>query len=275
MTHDCACGRPIQDTALICSTCSHDLAKALGDVTFLAEQLDIRLTRQARVGAGNGSRSAETPLPFDPFASRIADELQNTLSTWARVLVEADGEPIHGPTCATVCGHGTCGAIRRRRRPGNTLPALGRWLLARVGDLAHHEAGDEAKTDICAAVERAERAVDRTADRWYAGPCDDCGRDLYAQPSAGVVECWCCGAQYDVAERRAWLLAVAEDRLAPVALIARALPPLGHEVKADRLYKWHERGIITPHSVDLRGRPLFRVGDVLDALGRMGERVAV
>lgn len=274
MTHDCACGRPIPDAALICSTCSHDMAKALGDVPFLAEQLDVRLSRQARVGTGNGARSAEQALPFDPFASRIADDLRNTLGTWVRVLVEADGDPLCGPVCATVCGHATCGAIRRRRRPGRALPALARWLLGRVGDLAHHEAGDEAKTDICAAVERAERAVDRTADRWYAGPCDVCRRDMYAQPSAGVVNCWC-GAQYDVAERRAWLLDSAEDVLAHAALIARALSALGHKVGVDRLYKWAERGRIAPRSVDLRGRPLYRIGDVLDALGRPGERIAV
>lgn len=267
MTNDCACGRPIQDTARICPTCSQDLAKALGDVPFLAEQLDIRLTRQSRLGPGG--RSTERALPFDPYASIIAAELHNALSTWYRVLAETDGTPALGPVCALTCGHATCGRIRRQQTPGNTLIALAAWLLSRIGDLAHHEAAEEAKAGICDATDRAERAIDRIADRWYAGPCDICGLDLYAKPSAGMVQCPC-GAAYDVRARRIWLLAAAEDILAHAALIARALPPLGHEVKVDRIYKWAERGNIIAKSVDLRGRPLYRIGDVLDVLGRLG-----
>lgn len=267
MNHDCACGRPIQDTALICSPCSQDLAKALGDVPFLAEQLDIRLTRQARIGSGG--KSAERALPYDPYASVIAAELHNALSTWVRVLAGTDGDPLLGSVCAAICGHGTCGRIRRQSPPADTLVSLSAWLLGRVGDLAHHEAAEEAKAGICDATDRAERAIDRIADRWYAGPCDNCECDLYAKPSAGWVICPC-GAQYDVTARRTWLLAAAEDILASAALIARALPPLGHEVKVDRIYKWAERGNIVAKSVDLRGRPLYRIGDVLDVLGRLG-----
>lgn len=260
---------------MICSTCSGDLAKALGDVPFLAEQLDVRLTRQARIGSGG--KSTERALPYDPYASIIAAELHNTLSTWVRALAEHDGDPLHGAICASICGHATCGRIRNQKAPANTLIALSAWLLGRTGDLAHHEAAEEAKTGICDATARAERAIDRIADRWYAGPCDTCGRDLYAKPSAGIVIC-ACGADYDVKARRAWLLAAAEDILAPAALIARALPPLGHEVKVDRIYKWAERGNIIAKSVDLRGRPLYRIGDVLDVLGRLGagrDRIAV
>lgn len=79
--------------------------------------------------------------------------------------------------------------------------------------------------------------------------------------------CWS-GAQYDVAERRVWLLDSAEDVLAHAALIARALSALGHKVGVDRLYKRAERGRTVAKTVDMRGWPLYRIGD---ALGRPGK----
>ena len=62
------CDTPVAD-ASVCTTCTHRLTIALGDVPDLLTELDVDLTRQSRSGNRVGGRSPETPLPFDGDAS--------------------------------------------------------------------------------------------------------------------------------------------------------------------------------------------------------------
>lgn len=243
------CDRPVQD-ATVCGACASQLETALGDVPALAEEIELVATRQSRMGSGNnGRRSTVDPVVFDIDATIMRNALRNTLTTWLRELIHT-GE----------------------QSPTDEIPAAARWILVRVERIRHHPAGGEAVDEITACVRDVERQVMPASDRWYAGPCD-CGKDLYVPPTAVMRTCPACGREYDVADRRDWLLDKAEDYLAHATLISQALTALAEPVTPERIWKWKERGRITAHSVDRFGRNLYRLGEVRQLL-RGSQRVA-
>lgn len=252
---ECRCGRPTRDHAYVCETCADNLARALGDVPWLADELDVTITRQRATLAEGGSRSTTTTLPWHEKAANTRRTLHGLLATWARFCEE---EWVRHSSPRT----------RPLDERDDDPAALSRWLLWRVDGLTLHDIGPEAVDEITDAVAACHRIIDRRPDRWYAGPCvgEDCTADLYAMRRQGMVECRDCGASYDVAERRTWLLAEAEDRLAPASEIARAVSWLGAKpLTGSRVRQWAKRGLIS-----VRGhngtRPLYRVGDAINLL---------
>ena len=118
-----------------------------------------------------------------------------------------------------------------------------------------------------------------------------CRTDLYARAGDTEVECSECGGRYQVAERNAWLLDAVRDVWARPALIASALsawPSQNIELTPGRLDQWisrdkrrHRRcpvgedcSCILQVGIDSAidaagvsvGKPLYRIGDVLDRL---------
>jgi LSD1 subclass zinc finger protein len=237
------CDRQMPGTSQICGACAAQLGRALADVPFLAAQLGVTLARQS--SKASGGRSATVPLPYDQRAAEAAWVLRSALTGWVRLLADDD-------------------------RPADDLASMARWLTQRHHALTRHPAADEAHGEITSAVRQAERAIDRRAERWYAGRCGDCDTDLYARPGAAMVRCAACPAEYDVDDRRQELLAAAEDTLAGAALIAQALTSLGQPVTPERLRQWAHRGRIVAHGADQRGRALYRVGDVIEVLAGVG-----
>lgn len=251
--NECRCGRPTRDVAYVCDHCADELSNALGDVPWLDTELEVTITKQRAIPTEGGSASFEKALPWHEKASETRRELHGLLATWIRFCAEENirnASPHHGI-------------------PDDTLQAMSGWLLWRVDGLTLHDIGLEAVDEITSAVASCRRVIDRRPDRWYAGPCvtDGCGADLYATRREGSVKCRQCEAMYDVAERREWLLAEAEDRLAPASEIARAVSWLGAEpLTGDRVRKWAERGQLVVKSHDGKGRPLYRIGDAIDRL---------
>lgn len=256
MTNECRCGRPTRDKAFVCDSCADSLTRSLGDIPWLAEELETTITKQRGIPTEGGSSSSETALPWHEKAADARRNLHGLLATWCRFCDEEDvrnSSPMTG-------------------LPVDELEAMSRWLLWRVDGLTFHDIGLEAVDEITNAVAECERLIDRRPDRWYAGPCVNnsevavCGADLYAKRTTGDVRCRSCGAVYDVAERRAWLLAEAEDRLADATTVARAVSWLGAEaLTPSRIWKWAERGRILAKGHDGR-RPLYRIGDAIDLL---------
>lgn len=250
-----ACDQKMPGTSQICNACSGQLARHLAEIPFLSHQLDLTLARQN--GRGAGGRSTTTPLPYDQRASLALHWLRSVLASWVILLSTDDW-------------------------PADQVPAMARWLLARHQHLARHPAAVEALDEIGDAVRRALRVIDRPPECWYAGPCwseiapgVECGTDIYALPGAVTVRCPCCHADWSVGERRVWLLQAAEDTLAYGALIAQALTSLGQEVTPERIRQWAKRGRIVAHGTDSRGRPQYRVGDVMGLLAGQREKVAL
>lgn len=264
------CDRPRPGNRHLCGACEADLSRALGDVPWLVRELDITLAKQGSHVAGG--RSASVPLPYDPRATEAAWVLRSALVGWVRVLGESR---LHGPRCVD-CGHPSCWLTVAT--PADDLPAMAWWLLARVERLVMHLAAEEVVDEVCSAVRSATRLIDRPAPLWFAGPCDApvdgprCGVDLYARPDAPKVRCRECGAEYDVAARKAWMLDAIEDALFPAAHAAHVLTSLGWPCTGERIRQWASRGRVVAHGTDGQGRPVYRVGELRVLLVEAHER---
>lgn len=275
--------RPVNGASL-CAPCVKTLRHALANVAIYWCDLDTLHTRQVRLGDGNGGRSGEDRLPIDlrfvhGRGDRIQAETKNAVSTWTRYVLEHVPE-VTGPVCST-CLHLSCAAIRKTRAPRDNVPAccefLARWLdWFRVSDV-----GGEVYKDILAVEKQLVGLVNRPADRWFAGICSaptdegECQVELYATPGRSTIACRGCETVHDVAQRRAHLLAAAEEYELTVPELARAITTLADDYDgtpgtlAKRIHKWGDRNRITPVRHDLvdgRKRPLYRIRDVLDLL---------
>jgi hypothetical protein len=256
----CGCGRPCRD-ATICTTCAYRLDDAIAEICGdqgLGTELDVAFSKQARIVRPAPKRGLladvderqypgtlrPQPLPYDERAADAAEQLHAVLGGWARVIVDETGADL----------------------PADTVTAIATWLRPRVGWLRHHPAGQEAHDEITAAVRAARSAVDRPAERIYAGPCDQCSEDLYGRAGGRIVECGGCDAVYEIEARRAWLLQSAEDVLATATEIARALTRLGQPVTAAQIRGYAHRGRIVSHGKDRLGHPRYRLGAVIDVL---------
>lgn len=258
-------GAPVNG-ATLCTGCQHRLEVNLGDLAGLIGDLELTFSRQTANGPREGSRAAETPLPYNDVAAKLTRRVHTVLGTWVR--------DVHDGV---------------ESWPADDDVAFSRWLLSRHARLARHPAAEQISSDIAALRLELLSAVDRNPERWYAGPCagtradggpcveavvdyTDDGRpvrstrptELYATPEARVVTCRRCGTAYDVAERRQWLLDVAQDQLAHAELIGRAAPALGVDITPAAVRGYADRGRIVAHGTDQRGRPLYRVGDVIE-----------
>jgi hypothetical protein len=147
-----------------------------------------------------------------------------------------------------------------------------RYLADNVNWLAHQPDAAAAFDELDQVPTLVESAIRQPSwPSWYAGRCDKCGHDMYAYRDDLAVECEQCHLFYDVAERRAYLLDIVRDHLDRPSVIIRALAGLGVEVSRQRIKMWETRGLIIVKAVDLSGRPMYRVGDVIDIVQRLAE----
>jgi hypothetical protein len=210
--------------------------------------LDTVLTKQARYAAAE-ARRGERSLPFNPEASEIGWVLRNTLSTWCRLIAEERGKEL----------------------PEDNPPAIARWLLNSVTWLRHHRAGAEAVEEITTAVNQVRRAIDRPAERIYAGPCKDCGGDMYAKPDAASVDCRPCGLSYSVTEMVEWMRNEARGRLVTAKEGAVLLSRFGLTTTRGRIDVWHSRKLIAAAGHDLDGRQLFLIDDLIERAAKVAD----
>jgi hypothetical protein len=228
--------------------CTWLLERDLLAAEDLAEELDVTRYRLSAVAAWSGAPVAggTTPLPFDPRAAQAALELHRVLDVWAARLETAanPGRPVH-----------TAG--------------LARWLTHRHDELAGRPDAPAAAVDIGRVVTAGWRAVDRPADRVYAGACD-CGEQLYAGPTAATVVCRGCDSEHVIATRRERMLAELDSRLMTGAEIARLGTYFGQITDRERarglIKVWAARGLVVARGHSKAGAPLYPFGEVLDRL---------
>jgi hypothetical protein len=250
-----------QDAGLLCSSCCDRLERELGDVAAIVGELDVTLSKQARIGTPGKSGLARERIPINVGAMQAADNLGNVLTTWARD-VGTEWWSFRRPAARSVIAAG--------------------YLLGEINAIRRHPAVVELVDEITDAVAQARRAVDRPADRVFVGPCmseqpDDEGRlvtcleDLYAREGAGTVRCKVCTWEHDVAERRQWLLDRAADRLFTVREAAQMMGDVG----GIRVTESSIRGYIHRASNPLNyraGTKLIRLGDLLTVVLDESER---
>ena len=142
------------------------------------------------------------------------------------------------------------------------------FLSAHLDDLAHSPCADEAWEELSHATAALERMVDRRAAARFAGKCAICGADLYAGTEAERVECRPCGVTLEMEKMRADMLDQLADRLVRASEAAHILPGLGTVVSRQDVMNWDARGLLMAHGTDEKGRPLYRVSEVLTVANR-------
>jgi hypothetical protein len=257
----------IPTDAFVCRSCAGQLRADLRAVAKeIVDDLLDTIARLDRIGEP-GPRASEIPLPYRPAPAEVARDLHAELATWVRYLGEARGNADWTPVAGAPLG-----PLPAARMPGDDTVELAWWLDRHLESVRYDVAGGELVDCVGNAVSRARWATDRS-DSQYLGPCacspDERGRpvELYARRGARVVRCRSCPAEFDVAARRGWLLAQAADCLLPAPEMSRALPGLaGQSLTPAMIHGYAHRGRLVPHGRNGLGRPLFRVGDVLDVL---------
>jgi hypothetical protein len=253
----CRCGRPTRDEAYVCDDCTRSLSVVLAEVPWLEVELETSMTRAKGVDyrTKGGTQATETPSPVSWAVSEARDHLKALLVTW---VLFCDAERVRSQS-------------PDRGLPRDTLTAVSRWLMWRVDGLALLETGADAVDEITSAAAHCRRLIDRPADRMYAGRCGSvdedttCQVDLYAKVGARLLVCRSCGTEWNVADRREWLLKEAEEVLATAVEISRAVSWLGAEpLTADRVRQWAARERLLVRGHDRYGKALYRVGDVID-----------
>lgn len=238
------CSRPVADGAYCCTACTRQVQANLDYIAEMHTELETTLARLNRHGDGSGGRRAtdEMPLPVNLHASDVGHRLRNTLTTWARVLVEESGAA----------------------EPRGGLSAVARFLSSRLDWVSRCEWAPEAYDEISRRAVDLDRAIDSPAEMIGLGKCDTCSEWLRAHKEATWTTCRPCGTSYNVHRRREQLLRRAEVLIRPAPFIARVLSDLmpQKELKADTIHKWVERKKLRRRGWDDDGFPTFRLGDV-------------
>lgn len=207
---DCQlCGRPQRDVAYVCSRCAGDVVLLLvGDdkrpgAADLWPELDTTITRQARMGEPGPRPRGRAPnqpirpglgnpaddqqwgdpagLPVDLRASRVAEDVRNEVTTWARLVAEERGG-----------------------QPPTDVPETMRWLAEQVEWIRHQRWADEALRGL-ELVREVARVVDRPGlrSRVPIGPCPEvaCSGQIIAtvparEDQAAVARCDGCGTEW-------------------------------------------------------------------------------
>jgi hypothetical protein len=267
------------------------LGRDLAHLPAAFDDLAITLARQARIGGGKRGKGHEEPLPIDLGAIDTGDAARGTLTTWARTIIEDAGDPDHAG-CTRPWTQGHHAAHRWAEPPPDSLPDIARWLLAHIAWARHSDEAAQFADEIHHVRQLIERRIDRPADLAYAGPCgaDDitaaidgpaitfqtvmCGSDLYARLGAKMVTCRKCGAQYDVAQRKAWLLESVGQYAATTHEVANALTSLMQPVTPSMIRQMAYRNELYRHGETPDGTPLYLINDVIEILRRRRVRQA-
>lgn len=180
------CGGRTRD-GLLCKTCVAATEDRLRALPGWWVELQRAVTRQARLSPPGGGGTSTRPLPFNPYASEVADRVKlgvrtsdtvrNGLVGWVRITVEELAAPWPNAGVTDLCEH----------------------LVAWLPQLRKHDAAAELAADVWGWVDAVSRAVDHPdiRARIKAGPCPEVGEDR--EPCPGVV----------------WAI-IPEDRDAPV-----------------------------------------------------------
>jgi len=275
------CGRPIHDTAYVDQACRRDLARALTDVAAVAGDITLTVAKLAKVMRSGGQADPDeawqdptttypaslrwllaegagalypTALPVDLHAAHRHDAAANTMTTWARHVLEERGEVIPS-------GH------------EHPLRALAHYLTASLDWLAHRPEAEEAYDDLEQACRAIVDVIDRHEPGELVGLCP-CETFLYARTGAESTKCRRCNTSYAVTASREQMHQDLRDRPVTASEAARLAVYLDVIPDAGRLRKliwdWCDRGHIEAVAPDPRykGPPRYLLGHVLDRLMR-------
>lgn len=289
------CETPTPDQ--LCKRHRSDLRNALQQLPGLLAELEVTTTRQAVTSRGSGgasTKASEEPIPFDVDASEMDWVVRNTVTTWARVVVEEHygrlPTLVPGPVCAA-CFHPSCAETRtrlelhRRATPPTRFAALCGWLAHHLPWIVQQPWAAQMHDEITSIRPFANRTVDNREDR-YAGPCTHavlvavdvaaavvgfaervCGAPLRLRNNAHTVRCKLCDAEYETVELWQRIVDRSRDELATGPDISALLTDaLGIRISWATIRKMAFTGAIIHVTTDDNDRKLYRIGDVLAVL---------
>lgn len=246
-------------TGYLCPPCRGRLEWLLAEVDATMDDLDTTLTRQARTGTiGAGGRSAETPLAYHAGASDEARALRDLLKDQTSYVLEKladEGRMVAPPMPATA-------------------QRLASFLLTHLDWVAAHDIAGDNLRELDAAIKACRRVIDLAPDLVTLGVCggDDgaCDAPLRAVKGRPTTRCKVCGAEWDVEERRAELLAQANDVQVTAVEATWVLP-----IETRRITDWARAGHLDPVG-QRNGRPVYALAHIarLHHLSKHGQRLS-
>jgi hypothetical protein len=181
-----ACDNAIRDSVQICGRCERITSHHLGDMEAHRAELEITLTRQARLTAPTeGSRSANTPLGYQELASDLLGALRATLASWCRLVHDE---------------------ISDTWPNADTVAAMALFIEAHLRELRKHEAAGELVDEIRQLVVRVMACIDYPEDRTRTviGRCtmfyDDgkrCPGEVMLHQPRMFADCAACGRVWE------------------------------------------------------------------------------
>lgn len=295
-----------------CGATVHTHLRSVADVLELLGDSAARLDRIEHAGGGSDDdvrrtldsrfplTAASTRSPVSFGATEAAGEVVRVVRQWSRRLVDDAAPPrvarCAHPTCldpwrigpACERWHAAAAADARRARFLDGVDAdPATWLADRWQLVRHQTWAPDLAGDLSRVMGRAYGLIDSPPETWFAGRCDVeltdpdmpgttylCGWLLEGRLDEAIVRCRGCGTHHDVAERREAMIARMPDRLVTAADAARALSTPDRPVTSSMVRGWKRLGHLEPADVDERGKPLYRLADVLavDKALRWGTR---
>lgn len=281
MTTTCVlgCGRPTETQ--LCHIDLKNLLDDLREIETLLPDLDVAVTRQAKIGGssvGFVSGSSEQRIPVHLGASAVVAELRDKLAVWVHTLWEENAPRWHR---CTACGTEDRSGRGADCKPGcptewethvdpldvavHPLP-LSKWLLRHPSWMAGHTEAAGLYDDVTTAVRHAKGVIYGPQARIYLGICSaamtitvpldagpvtvtlQCEMDLYGRKDREFMACPDCGAEHDVAARRKVMLDAMEDQLLTATELSRALPTyLSQDLTASMIRGYALRGRLLAH----------------------------
>lgn len=141
-----SCDNPASDGITICRRCERDTRRRLGDMDALREELELTMTRQAKMQAERqGSRSTATPpLTFAEDAAELLHEQRNILVSWSRLV------------------HDEIDQVWPER---DTIRYLALFIEGHMSRLRKHQAAGDLVGELCDFARKAMACIDYPDDR--------------------------------------------------------------------------------------------------------------
>lgn len=253
----------------VCKGCVKKARTNLATIRELMAHVDEKRARWTGIDYRKGpSRSAETPLPYDPRVTKVTHPVVNGLLTLHNVICEGRGWHLALPV-------------------GSTVSQVTAWVDVHLDWLAGQPEGEEEFRFLRRSAEALAALFDRPPDRLYLGQCrtvhgDDegeyaCEAYVYVEnkkPLAPQAKCPRCHALIEVSTRRDEFAEAVQHYQATMRELTRLAPMFLEEgVTRYMLQEWTRHGLLRPvgertemgADAKWRGVPTYRIGALADA----------
>lgn len=228
----CFCGQP---DGVLCTTCTAAFVTMLAAVPQLVDQLQVAISKQARVSAVNGKGGlARERSPLNWGAVAVRDALLVEVALW--------GDDV--------------AAVRRHPQAGEIVSGFGRVVK-----------------DAYRAIDRMQdRQYLGTC--LYEEDGATCHAELWAREGAHEVRCGQCEQVWSIADRRKKMMEKAEDVITTVKRASEYIGELGgFAVSQKTIRTWMDRGKLPVYEGETDERHL-RMGDLMEILREKASRIA-